>query len=524
MDKFLEILSRIGGENAPTRDELAAAKDGIARELHALKRSGTADLAALTAVVDAYKVAERAVAEADQAAAAAAAELEASLADVPDPDAADEAEEEAEEPVTASVLPLSEAVRRLGLTPPAPAAAAAAAAPVDPAAQLAATRTTFSVNGRPTEPPSWNDLAKAFVSAASTSRRIGKERVFGATTEFAADRTLTGRIGSDTSVVDSFMSLEAINASGGCCSLPEPIRDNPVLGSTARPIRDSLNTLGARAGQFTFYPSVCDVDGVALWTCEQDAAVDPEDPDTWKACATSECDDAQVVTVEAIYACRTVGNFKAKFAPEQWRAELEKLAIQQARVAEVALFTKMRAATTASYTLNDTGSVYLTLLQGLSRAAAAIRQDQRLGNAQLDVWATEWVQNAIWSDLVGRRFMNTDDIAVTTAAVEQAAARIGVNIHWSQDIDPINGESPAAGGTLGDFPGTAHLVFAPNGYYTFLDGGQLDVGTEIRDVDLTRQNSFGVFSESFEGLLPRGCDAYALDLPVTVCDNAPCAS
>lgn len=519
MNEFLAILARIGGDNPPSLQELTSARDGIARELHRLRREGATDLAALTSLRDAYKASELAVVEAEKTVAEVEAELDQALSDVPDPDSTDTEDtsdtDTDEAAVTASALPLMEAIRRLGLSQPAPALPAAP--------DLSTTRTTITLADRDVENATFTDMARAFATATNRSGRAGKERLVSIRTDFAGDRTLSAHTGNDTTLLEAFVSPEAITAAGGCCSLPEPIRANPVEGSTARPIRDSLNSLGARAGQFTFYPAICDVDGVGLWTCEQDAAVDPDDPTTWKDCAVSECDDPITVGVEAIYTCRTVGNYKAKFAPEQWRAELQKLAVQQARVAERELFAKMRAGVTTTHTLSDTGSVYATLLQGAALAAAAIRQDQRLGNIRINWVLPEWVQLAVWSDTVARRISCADDPAFTTNQLTQDLAKINVRPVWSQDIDPLEEDSPGqVDGPLTPFPAVAHSTFAPDGYFTFLDGGQLDFGTEIRDLDLMRQNSLAAFSESFEGLLARGCNAKGLDIPVTVCDSAPC--
>lgn len=515
MDKYLAILARIGTDNPPSVDELSEARDGIARALHAQRKAGATDLAALTALRDAYQVADRAVAEAQAALAAQAAELDEALSGVPDPDASAPVVADPDPaPVTASAVSVAEAVARLGIT-------VGKDRPAEPAApDLAATTVAMQVGGRSVADPTWADLSQAFVASARNTR-AGKETVLSVRTEFAGERSLTGQIGDDTALLDSFVSPEAVTAAGGCCSLPEPIRANPVAGSTARPIRASLATLAARAGQFTFYPAICDVDGVALWTCAQDAAV-TSDEATWKVCAESECDEPITVGVEAIYTCRTVGNYKARFAREQWQAELQKLQIQQARVAEVALFTKMRAEVTTTHQLDATGSTYGTLMQGAALAAAAIRQDQRLGDVQLDLYLPEWIVNAMWADLLIRRFFNVDTLAATRAQIIAALGTLNINPVFSQDIDPIEAGSPGqVDGPLTAYPSTAHSVLAPSGYYTFLDGGQLDMGTEIRDFDLNRQNKLAAFSESFEGLLARGCNAKGLDIPVEVCANAP---
>src|SRR5690606_27940341 len=133
-------------------------------------------------------------------------------------------------------------------------------------------------------------VAQAFRDSASASLKAGKERVARIETSFADERTLTGKIGADTDLIDSFMSPEAVTAAGGCCSLPQPIYSNPVQGDTSRPIKASLNTLGATRGKFTFFPAICvPVDGVGLWSCEDDELVSEVDPETWKDCAEADC-------------------------------------------------------------------------------------------------------------------------------------------------------------------------------------------------------------------------------------------
>ena len=81
-----------------------------------------------------------------------------------------------------------------------------------------------------------------------------------------------------------------------------------------------------------------------------------------------------------------------------------------------------------------------------------------------------------------------------------------------------------SGGTDPQFPLTLGSVLAPNGFFTFLDGGTLDLGTEIRDHNLNRQNKVAAFAESYEGILARGCNALGLDIPVEICDNVACPS
>lgn len=529
LQQALSILGRVGAGETLSLSELTQARDVIARSLHALKGTTTPDLDALTTLRESYFAAAEAVKAAEEAEAAAASEVDQALSDIPDPDAEGGDEEEGDEEddeedgseeeksvKRGRMLSIQEAVARLGLN-------TSGTTTQERTPDLAQTQTRVILNGNQVQgDPSLYNLAEAFRDSSSRSLKSGRERIARIETTFADERTLSGKIGSDTRLVDSFVSPEAVVASGGCCSLPQPIYSNPVQGDTSRPIRSSLPTLGATRGKFTFYPAICvPVDGVGFWTCEDDALVDEADPATWKACAEVDCDEHDEVGVDAIYSCVTVGNYQAKFAPEQWQGYLAALAITHSRLAEISLFNKMRAAAIQAYTADALGSMLANVATAVGTAAQAIRQEQRLGDIQMDFWISETLKTAVRQDLMNRRIFSSavDDPNVADQMLAAAFANEGVTVHYSQDLDPVVAGS---GAELPVFPTTLGGVLAPNGFYTFLDGGTLDLGTEIRDHNLNRQNKVAAFAESYEGLLARGCNAVALDIPVEICDNVAC--
>ena len=534
LQQALSILGRVGAGETLSLSELTQARDVIARQLHSLRGSSSPDLDALTTLRESYFAADaavKAVAEQEQA---VAQDVDAALADIPNPDEdeedpedeenlEDEESEDGEEAVTASAKPkkgkmlsVQEAVARLGLN------STPGLQVNEQERDLSTTETRVILNGETVQDPTLFTLAEAFRDSSSRSLKAGKERVARVETTFADDRTLTGKINADTRLIDSFVSPEAVVAAGGCCSLPQPIYTNPVQGSTARPIRDALPTLGASRGKFSFFPAIClPVDGFGVWTCEDDELVDENDPDTWKQCAEVECDMSDEVGVDAVYSCVTVGNYQTRFAPEQWQGYLAALAIQNARRGEVMLFEKMREEVMSTYTVDALGSVFANVVNGVATAAAALRQDQRLGDVQLDYFVSESLLTAVRLDLINRRVFSSavDDPNVATALLNTAFSNEGVNVVYSQDLDPV---AFGSGGTDPQFPLTFGSVLAPNGFFTFLDGGTLDLGTEIRDHNLNRQNKVAAFAESYEGLLARGCNALGLDIPVEICDNVAC--
>lgn len=541
LQQALSILSRVGAGETLSLSELTQARDVIARHLHSLRGNAVPDLDALTTMRESYFAADAAVKAVEEAEKSAAEEVDAALADIPNPDEeedpdAEENPEDEEDPEAedeksedekslstrtrkGKMLSVQEAVKRLGLT-----SNTASTSVKEPAKDLSSTQTRVILNGTQVKDATLRTLSEAFRDSASRSLKSGKERIARIETSFAEERTLSGKIGPDTQLIDSFVSPEAITAAGGCCSLPEPIYSNPVSGSTARPIRDSLTTMGASRGKFSFFPAIClPVDGVGLWSCEDDENVDESDPDSWKSCAEVGCDESEEVGVDAIYSCVTIGNYQARFAPEQWQGYLAALAVMQARQAEVSLFTKMRDAVTSTHTLDALGSVFANLTNGVALAAAAMRQEQRLGDIQLNLWLPDWIRTAVRADLITRRVYGVaDDPNVADTLLATAFSNEGIRVTYSQDLDPIQGSSGISDGSLAALPATAGAVLAPEGYFTFLDGGTLDLGTEIRDHNLNRQNKLAAFAESYEGLLARGCDARALDIPVEICDNAAC--
>jgi hypothetical protein len=545
LQQALSILGRVGAGETLSLSELTQARDTIARQLHALRGSGSPDLDALTTLRESYFAADAAVKAVAEQQEAAIADVDAALSDIPDPDAeeatsdpeddtegdADETdgnndpEDDAEKkkdgekslsskPKRGKMLSVQEAVARLGLS------GTATVQVNEP--DLATTDTRVLIGGDVVQGANIRALAEAFHDSSSRSLKAGKERVARIETTYAEDRTLTGKINADTRLVDSFVSPEAVVAAGGCCSLPQPIYSNPVNGSTDRPIKGALPTLGATRGKFSFFPAIClPVDGFGVWTCDDDEAVDESDPDTWKVCAEVDCDDADEVDVYAVYSCVTVGNYQARFAPEQWQGYLSALAIQNARRGEVLLFEQMRDQVLSTYTVNALGSTFANTVNGVGTAAAALRQDQRLGDVQMDFFVSETLLTAIRLEMLNRRIFSSavDDPNFASSMLNTALSNEGVNAVYSQDLDTVTFGS---GGDDPQFPATLGSVLAPNGFFTYLDGGTLDLGTEIRDHNLNRQNKVAAFAESYEGILARGCNALGLDIPVEICDSVPC--
>lgn len=511
LEEAQAILAAVGSDTPPTAEQLTAARSVFVKLATEAKEAG--EKLAMVTMIDAIKAADLAIAATVALEAEADAELEALAADIPELAAVEAPEvvevEAAVAPATAlTVAEAAERIRalKLGLTP----------AEVNAPVEVIERAQTLTIDGESANDATMNDLALAFSKSAKSSMKSGRTTIAQFRTEY--QHNLTGKADANSRLLDDLSNQafdSAVIAAGGCCSLAEPLRDQPMLASLARPIASALPTVGASAGAVTMFPPVClPQSGVNLWTCAQDEAVDPEDPDTWKVCDDVECADPTTVIVDAIYRCLNIGNFQQRFAPERWAAILHAATAQHARLAEIQLFSKILAGGTAS-TAADTGSIYVTFLQTLIKASAYVRQTQRYDNVRIKAIAPSWLADAIDADRASRAAQKGRTLETT--GVRDILAEKDIDIIWSNDINPFTPGSLA-------FPSTAQIALFADGGVFRLDGGELDLGTEIRDMTNNRQNQVSAFAESFETALIRSCDVQALTLPVTVCDQAPCSS
>lgn len=517
LEKAQELLAAFADKDAtkPSSAELTEARGAFVAAAKTAKEKRDRD--ALAAMLEAIKVTDLAIEEATKAEAAAADEFAALTADFPEladdePQGTELSAESAEEkPEGTKMLSVAEAAQRLGLAAPSE----------SDRVEVNETRQTLSINGEEAPDASWQKLGDAFAKHAKMGIRGGRTTLATLRTDYAV--TLSGKRGENTRILDELAreaGNPAIVAAGGCCTLAEPIRDIPMLATLGTPIADALPTVGATAGAVTFFPPVClPQEGVATWTCEQDAAVDEADPATWKECVEVDCDEADDVVLDAIYKCLTIGNFNQRFAPERWEAILHAAAAAQARLSEQTLFSKIyNNANTVKRTVADTGSVYYTVLSAAVRAWAIISQRQRYTGRRARMIMPSWVQLAADLDVFARGIKRGR--AGNEKPLAEALAEHGIDVVWSDDISPI--EATAGTGAIPEFPATFQATLNVDGGVFRLDGGELNLGTEIRDHDLNRQNKVAAFAETFSTAAVRSCDTWGLTIPVTVCDAVAC--
>lgn len=333
---------------------------------------------------------------------------------------------------------------------------------------------------------------------------------------FPDDRKLTGDADANAEKIAKVTSLEAIVAAGGVCAPVDARYDVANVSSAARPLRDALARFQARRGgvRFVAPPTLADVTGaVGLWTELNDRAPGTnqgnavEERVATKPILTIDCGDEETVYVDAITARATIGNFARRFAPERFNSFWELIQAYHARVAENRIWNRMTAestAVTAAQTLGTSRDV----LAGLDRAAAAFRSRHRMSeNSPLAFFAPLWLKDQIRADLA-RQMPGDNTLAVAEAEINRFFNVRNINVTWSLDADQVFDAQSVA--TLDRWPDTVETILTHEGAFGHLDGGTLDLGTEIRDPSLNETNDVEAFMESFEGVAFWGVQSLAI--------------
>lgn len=343
-------------------------------------------------------------------------------------------------------------------------------------------------------------------------------------------RQLSYDVAESTRLLESVVgrggvAYEAVAAAGGICGPLDTDYSIPNVGSVARPIRDALPRFGAARGGIRFVPSLRPslatyAGGVSIWTSDNDAS--PSSP-AEKPCPHVDCQDECTAYVQAITQCLVVSNLQAKFSPEQWANALWDLGVVHARTAEQALLAGIQAGSVATTYGPSSGTIH-AVLGAIDLAVAGIRSRERLADTVgFRVILDGWLRQALRS-----HFALQDPEGVTgapgigDAAIAAWFAARGVTPTFTPDDSIFAAE---AGGALNAYAATTDITIFPEGTWLYLDGGQLDLGTEIVDSDLIAQNDREAFMETFEGVVKRTapCDATGDDsLLVTVTLGEDC--
>lgn len=317
--------------------------------------------------------------------------------------------------------------------------------------------------------------------------------------------------------IDAVRGEKALIASGGFCA-PLPVNyDIFGVGSTIRPVRDSLPSFGATRGGIRFIqPPVLGSYTAALsvWTAANDA--NPTSPTT-KPRLKVTCASELTATTDAITLSLEFGNLMTRAFPELVQRHNQLSLVEHARLAEKTLLSKISALSNKVTTAHVYGTGRDILIH-ISEAIAAYRNRHRIPRpVQLRAIFPEWVRDAIREDISTNFAMGAQDINIGDAAVDAWFSARGVRVTWHMDDTFAAQTLP---GALNGFPATIKYWLFAEGTLLFLDGGTLDLGV-VRDADLVGTNDYITFVETFEGVAKVGIEVLEvtattqLGLPVT---------
>jgi hypothetical protein len=522
VDELLELVARLGTDDPPTTDELAEARSALVELLRTATAEETRDLEAAVAIresIDAIDAESRSRTEAAEAEAAEARRLLEGLDPPADDSPADEpADADASrepEPVAAANTPanprtsLRAAVRRTAL----------ARGTTDPNTPAHARILTLGVaqGERLGQNATLSDVATVFDRSANRVKARGsRETLVRIEHDFPEVRRLFGTEKSENDrLLNGLMGYQvgAVAAAGGICDPLPADFSHPVIGNRGRPIRDALARFQAARGGVRFSPAITLADmagSVGVWTYETDTSPG----ETQKVCLTLTCEDEEVAYVDAITACLQIGNFQARFNPEFWRSRLDALMVLHDRIAEQTLYADMDAASTqVTYGAGD-GTIY-AVLTAVDKATAGLRSRMRLDNRTvMNVLMPAWVRDALRSDITRQKLGSApgDHLAVADRIIDTFFTARNVRPVWSYDLDVFGTQN--AGALLAYPGGNVEFIVWPEGAFFHLDGGTLDLGTEIVDSTLVRQNNRMAFMETFERAVFRGGESLAVTVPV----------
>ena len=358
------------------------------------------------------------------------------------------------------------------------------------------------------------EVAEAMAKRLHGLRRVnggdGEQHIVASfSTSYPESRQLTQDAEANWAKVQAVAGPEALVASGGH-STPFAIKyDIFGVGTTERPVRDSLPKFQADRGGIRFItPPVLSsyANAVGTWTNATDTSPGTDVKTSLTVSAATE----NTVATDAVTLQLQFGNLMTRAYPELIARHNELGLIQHAREAEQYLLGKISSASTAVTTSSLLGFARDFLVQ-LGRASMGYRSRHRMASdAPLRVIAPSWVKDAMVADLAMN--MPGDSNLAAAGEIDGWMASRNVNITFTPDQNVIGSQGATS---LVEFTDSFTWYIFAEGSFLFLDGGTLDLGI-IRDSTLVGTNDYKMFVETFEGIAFVGVESLAVTSTIAV--------
>lgn len=341
--------------------------------------------------------------------------------------------------------------------------------------------------------------------------------------QMSEERTLhIGDTVGNSQKIAASMDPEALTAAAnGWCAPRTPIYNIFGVGTTDRPVRDSLNGFNADRGGVVFStpPKLSDGSfGTGTWVWNGTGWKGHTDGAgagnlATKVLVSVDCSAEITADLDVITAQLKFTNMLNRAYPEYIKRNMELSLIAQARLAESKLLYTMWGLTNkvAENPSIPLGAVR-DALHMIRATTASYRNRHRMSPAaRFDAWAPAWLRDAIAQDL-SDQMPGDDKLVVAYAEIDGYIRDAGVDMTWFLDDVPGQSQTFADDHTM---PTNACIIIAPPGNFLYLDGGSLNLGV-VRDGDLVGTNEYIEFTESFENVTQVGVESLGITLPVFV--------
>lgn len=331
---------------------------------------------------------------------------------------------------------------------------------------------------------------------------------------YGDERTLDENVGGNIEKLDAVVSRKALAASGGICAPPVVRYDQPkLMGTTDRPMKNTgLATFGADRGAVTTLSPITLADvsganGVSIWDNDTDTA---PGGDT-KPCLVMTCPDDATTEIEAIVKCLQVGNFRARFFPEQVRDWIDMLDVWHARFAEREMIDTVATGSKHVVAGRVLGAT-IDILTMLDRAVSQWKNRYRLSDGARFRWvAPRWARDVMRINQARELAHGTTDerFAIADAQIERWLSIRGVNVTWLLEGETGQDFAAQGGGAIQGLKTTLVSYFYPEGTWLGLDAAGYDFGI-VRDSTLNGTNDYQIFAETFEGVHFHGVESWRI--------------
>lgn len=302
------------------------------------------------------------------------------------------------------------------------------------------------------------------------------------------------------------------------CEPLDVIRDIPKVGMTDSPFADLFPQRPISRLGFTYTPASSPADtnaGIAAWEESNQAAVDDDDPSTWKPCVAVTCTTPVEVKATELTTCATVDSFVELSSPERVEEFLHLLGVQRARRREQHLLTRFDA-TASGYTFTGTYGVFPSIVQAVQTLLPQLLYVTRDNVEDYELVLEPGVVNKLVYDEWNKSF--TDPMDVMAALTRATGLRVTA-LRDFKGASPFQ-TPPTPGGssvTLAEVPDVSRVRLVPAGAYIYGATGEQSTGWQT-DPQLARQNKRQLFTAEWVLLAKHGASSAAF-IDVTAVGN-----